>query len=140
MKSITWKLHLASNPDSVFRLISTDKGIMSFWAEKAERIDDKLRFYFPNGQTYESQIVRDEPSKEFCIDYFDTVVTFTLSDSTDGGTDLTLTNANVPDYDFADMHAGWISVLMNLNAVADFNCDLRNHDSERTWDQGYVEN
>ena len=41
---------------------------------------------------------------------------------------------------YAEIHAGWVSVLMNLKAVADFGCDLRNHDPQRTWQQGYLNN
>jgi hypothetical protein len=29
---------------------------------------------------------------------------------------------------------------MALKAAADFGVDLRNHDRQRTWEQGYVEN
>ncbi len=41
---------------------------------------------------------------------------------------------------FSEVKAGWVSLLMNLKAVADFKCDLRNHDLEKTWDQGYADN
>jgi predicted nucleic acid-binding Zn ribbon protein len=33
-----------------------------------------------------------------------------------------------------------VSVLMALKAAVDFSVDLRNHDPDRTWDHGYVEN
>jgi hypothetical protein len=36
--------------------------------------------------------------------------------------------------------AGWVFVLMALKASVNFVVDLRNHDSNRTWDEGYAEN
>jgi hypothetical protein len=36
--------------------------------------------------------------------------------------------------------AGWVSVLMCLKAAVDFGVDLRAHDPEKHWDNGYVEN
>ena len=57
-----------------------------------------------------------------------------------GGTDLTLTDEGVSDQYKTEVIAGWISVLMSLKASVDFGVDLRNHDPNRTWDQGYAEN
>ena len=36
-------------------------------------------------------------------------------------------------------HAGWVSWLLVLKAVADFEVDLRNGDPERAWSQRYVD-
>ena len=30
---------------------------------------------------------------------------------------------------------GWVSVLLELKAAADYNVDVRNHDVTRTWDR-----
>ncbi|WP_299549944.1 SRPBCC domain-containing protein [Seonamhaeicola sp.] len=140
MKSITWKLNLRSKPQVVFDLLNTPEGRMKFWTEKATQDQNNIHFSFPNGQTYDGRILVSRPHKEFHLEYFDSLVKFTLRPSVEGGTDLTLMNENVSESDFSEVHAGWISVLMNLKAVADFNCDLRNHDPEKTWDQGYVNN
>jgi hypothetical protein len=35
--------------------------------------------------------------------------------------------------------AGWVSVLLALKAAADFRVDLRSHDPQRTWSQGYAD-
>ena len=140
MKSITWKLHLKSNPKVVFDLLTTPEGEMKFWAEKVTQVDEEIQFSFPNGQTYDSQIIKSKPNKEFHLDYFNSLVKFHLELSGTGGTDLTLINENVSESDFSEVHAGWISVLMNLKAVADFHCDLRNHNPKKTWDHGYVDN
>ena len=55
-------------------------------------------------------------------------------------TDLTLTDEGIAAEDWAEVHAGWVSVLLALKAVADFGVDLRNHDAERSWDKGYANN
>jgi len=36
--------------------------------------------------------------------------------------------------------AGRVSVLLALKAAVDHGVDLRNHDRERTWVQGYADN
>ncbi|WP_411030154.1 SRPBCC domain-containing protein [Spongiimicrobium sp. 3-5] len=140
MKTITWKLFLKSEPNSVFDLLSTSEGRTKFWSENATEEGRIIHFLFPNGQTYDSQIIKTISNKEFHLDYFNSLVKFKLMPSENGGTDLTLINENVSESDFSEVNAGWISVLMNLKAVADFQCDLRNHDPKKTWDQGYADN
>ena len=140
MKKITWKIHLKSNPAEVFELLTTSKGRTKFWSEKATEESGIIHFVFPNGQTYHSRILKNIGKKEFHLDYFNSLVKFQLEQTENDGTDLTLINENVSESDFSEVHAGWISVLMNLKAVADFQCDLRNHDPKRTWDQSYVDN
>lgn len=137
---ITWKLHLKSNPKVVFELISTSSGRKSFWAEEAQEKNGKIHFLFPDGQTYVSHILKVIPDKKFELDYFCSLVKFHLETSKNGGTNLLLINEGVNETDYAEVHAGWISVLMNLKAVVDFHCDLRNHDPKKTWNQGYVNN
>lgn len=139
-KTITWRLNLKSSPVEVFQLLTTSEGRKRFWVEESKEEKGLIHFFFPNGQTYKGQILKINPSQEFQLDYFDSLVKFLLTPLKNGGTDLVLTNENVPDSDFLDVHAGWVSVLMNLKAVADFNCDLRNHDPKKTWDQAYVDN
>ena len=40
-------------------------------------------------------------------------------------------NENINENEFNEVYAGWVSVLMNLKAVADFQCDLRNHNLKK---------
>ncbi len=140
MKTITWKLHLKSDPKSVFNLLSSSEGRSKFWCENAVEKDNIIQFLFPNGQTYDSKIIKTVPNKEFHLDYFNSLVKFILIRTEHGGTDLTLSNINVSEKDFCEINAGWVSVLMNLKATADFQCDLRNHNPKKTWDQGYANN
>ncbi len=140
MKTITWKLHLKSDPKSVYDLLSTSAGRSKFWSEEATEEDGIIHFVFPNGQKYKSRIIKTIPDQEFHLDYFNSLVKFHLNSSENGGTDLLLINENVSESDFAEVNAGWVSVLMNLKAVADFQCDLRNHNPKKTWDEGYADN
>ena len=140
MKTVSWKLHLKSNPKTVFELLTTDEGRASFWAEKAAEYEGIIRFRFPNGQHYDGCILKRNPYHEFQLDYFNSIVEFQMESAENEGTELLLINQNLPENDFAEVSAGWVSVLMNLKAVADFQCDLRNHNTNKTWDEGYANN
>ncbi len=137
--TIEWRLLLKTDPTTVFQFINSVQGRESFWAESALEADGFINFTFINGQEYQSQIlVRNEPT-EFRIEYFDTIVSMHFRPC-EGGTELHLINTNVPEEEFADMYAGWVSVLMALKASVDYNIDLRNHDNQHSWDQKFVEN
>ena len=49
-------------------------------------------------------------------------------------------HSQLPESEMEETIAGWGSVLMALKAAVDHAVDLRNHDPERTWDQGYFDN
>jgi hypothetical protein len=132
---IRWRLHLAAPPDEVRAVLATDGGRARFWAESAVARDGAIEFCFPNGWTYTGRVLADEPTC-FEVEYFGSPARFELASDGGGGTDLTLTH----DDDHPDVRPGWVSVLLALKAAADFGADLRNHDPERTWDQGYVDN
>lgn len=140
MNTITWKVLLKSDQKTVFDLLTTSEGRAKFWAEQAIEKKGIIHFKFPNGQTFDSKILKIVPNKEFHLNYFNSLVKFKLKPIEIGGTVLTLINENVSQKEFSEVKAGWVSVLMNLKAVADFHCDLRNHDPKKTWDQDYVEN
>ncbi len=140
MKPIKWNLHLSSPPQVVFDFLTTPGGIEKFWAEKATIRQGVIHFAFPNGQACEGKILKQVPHREFQLLYFDSLVEFRLHPTEDGGTDLFLENSQVPKEEHQEVHAGWVSVLLNLKAAVDFRCDLRNHDAKRTWDQGFVGN
>ena len=139
MRTISWKIHLNSPPETVFDFISTPKGRSKFWAEEANQEGGVIHFRFPSGITYDGQVLKSEPNREFVIDYFDCEVIFKLESAEGGGTDLSLTS-EVPDEMYEEVNAGWVSVLMSLKAAADYGIDLRNHDPTRTWDQGFADN
>ncbi len=139
--TIRWRLHLASPPEKVFEFLATDAGRARFWAESAQERGDAIEFRFPNGLTWAGRVLERAPNRVFAVEYFGgSRATFRLEGDGRGGTDLELTET-VPRADDRDEElAGWVSVLLALKAAADHGVDLRNHDPERTWDQGYAEN
>ena len=140
MKSVVWKINLKSSPRIVFDLLSTANGREKFWAEKALEKDGVIHFIFPNGEHYNARIIKIVKNKEFHLDYFNSFVKFDIKPSGNNGADLTLTNEGIADTDFIEVHSGWVSVLLNLKAAADFQIDLRNHDPCKTWNERYADN
>ena len=140
MKSLTWKLHFRSSPVPVYYFLSTDWGRQQFWAESAQQQEQTILFKFSNGEEYAAQLLECQPAALYSLDYFGSQVTFELQPDKTGGTDLTLSNTNISEEDFLQMHSGWVSVLLALKAACDFGVDLRNHHQQRTWDQLYVDN
>ena len=41
--------------------------------------------------------------------------------------------------EWVETHAGWLNVLFPLKAYLAFGVDLRSHDRERLWDDGYAD-
>ncbi len=138
-KQIVWRLHLRTSPQAVFELLATGPGRARFWAESAEEVDGCVRFQFINGMRTISRILSRQPPHRIEFDYFDSRVVFDLLPDGAGGTDLTLTNTGFHPDDYHDILPGWLNVLLPLKAAADFGVDLRNHDTTRTWDHGFVD-
>lgn len=139
--SIRWRLHLKSPVGEVYEAISTDEGRASFWAESAIEHDGVIHFVFPNGATWDGHILQAIPPRRFAVRYYGgSVATFELAEDGRGGTDLSLTDEGVPSEYRSEVIAGWVSVLMALKAAVDFGVDLRTHDADRNWENGYVDN
>ncbi len=131
---------MISSPEVVYKFLSTDKGREAFWAESSGEKDGIVSFEFINGQTLESRILQQSPPHRFSLTYFgDSRVIFELTENETGGTDLQLTEEDVPQAEWHENDAGWVSVLLMLKARADFGIDLRNHDKNSTWEEGYVD-
>ncbi|WP_350286452.1 SRPBCC domain-containing protein [uncultured Croceitalea sp.] len=139
-KKIKWHIHFKTSPQKVYHYLATQEGRERFWAKAAPQVDGYIHFVFANDQVYKSEVLTSIPCSSFKIEYFDSVVTFILKEDGHGGTDLTVFNTDVPEKEYAESYPGWVSWLMTLKAAVDFQVDLRNHDSTRTWDQGYVDN
>jgi hypothetical protein len=140
MKTVELKIYLKSSTKKVFEFLNSTNGREKFWAERAPGKDGIIHFTFPNGESYSSKILRIIQNREFHIDYFNSYVKFFLVPAENNGTDLTLINEGIEDHEYLNIHSGWVSVLLNLKAAADCNCDLRNHNKNKTWDQKYVDN
>jgi len=139
--TITWKIHLQKPPEQVYDLIASNDGRAAFWAESAMELEEHIQFVFPDGQIWLGMILDAQPGKLFSVEYYGgSKATFRLSSDGKSGTLLELTDEGVPAADRTEVIAGWVSVLMALKAAAEFGVDLRNHDSEYTWDKGFADN
>lgn len=139
MQNLFWKIHLRSNIEKVFEILTTDAGREKFWAEKSIKDDHKFTLTFTNGDEEDVMVIFEKDYK-FEFVYFRTIVSITLTEDGKNGTDLVLNCKNIKPDNYDDMASGWVSVLLALKAAADYNIDIRNHDSTRTWDEGYVDN
>ena len=138
---VTWKVHLEASPDVVYKMLATDTGRAQFWAEEAQEQSGTILFLFPNGVRWQGEILEQVPGKWFAVHYYGgSRATFMLASDGAGGTDLTLVDEGINPAYQAETMAGWVSVLLALKAAVNFGVDLRNHDPDRTWDQGYVGN
>ena len=138
---IEWRLHLRSSPERVFAMLATDEGRRQFWAESADECDGIIRFRFPDGSELQTRILERTPPALFVVEYFGgTTVTFEVAPDESGGTELLLRETGTPANDRNENIAGWASVLLCLKGAVDYGIDLRNHDQQRTWAEGYVDN
>jgi uncharacterized protein YndB with AHSA1/START domain len=138
--TIRWRLHLRSAPEEVYALLATDAGRARFWARRTTTVGGVVRFAFGNGQTLDATVLEASPPARFALTYFGgSRVTFVLRPDGDGGTDLELGEVGVAESERLDDLAGWVSVLLALKAVADFDVDLRNNDPAKRWEDGYVD-
>lgn len=138
---IQWHLHLNRPPHEVYEMLSTDDGRAQFWAEEAIETRGVIGFLFPNGARWRGEILEEMSPHRFSVRYYrGSTATFTLKEDGSGGTDLALTDQGVDPEHRSEVIAGWVSVLMTLKAAVEYSVDLRNHDPDRSWDEGYVEN
>ncbi len=136
---IRWRMHIKVAPEQVYAALDSEHGRTAFWAEAAPETDEHIEFTFINGYRYKSKILRRQPPTVFEIDYFGGVARFEISADGKGGTDLLLSHDNMGDDVWNEVHAGWLNVLFPLKAWLLHGVDLRNHDPERSWDQGYAD-
>lgn len=138
---VEWKVHLASSPDAVFELLTTDAGRERFWAERSTSTERAFTLTFSSGEEQACEIVAASRPHRFAFRYFDdTQVEIELSEDSRGGTDLALAEIGFKNAAHRTENlAGWIQVLLCLKAAADHGVDLRNHDPQRTWAAGYCE-
>lgn len=135
-----WRLHLRADPETVYQALATDRGREQYWAETSREQDDRIAFCFPDGQVHTATVTTRRPPHRFELEYFGSPSRFDLRADGAGGTDLELTVGQVPADDHLEVAGGWVSVLMALKAAVDHGVDLRNHDPNRHWGTGYVDN
>jgi uncharacterized protein YndB with AHSA1/START domain len=139
--AIEWRLHLHSPPEAIFDFWATNKGREQFWAERSRESPAGFTLEFVNGQTIDVELVESRRPEHFAFRYFSgSTVTVSFVPDGAGGCDLHLVENELPETEYSENRAGWVSVLLALKAAADFGVDLRGHDPERSWDQGYADN
>ena len=132
---VCWRIRLRSAPDLVFELLATDAGRVRFWVRESSSRGPETRLVFTDGTSLRCEVLEFDAPRRFALTYFEgSRVDFELEPNGEG-TDLTVREAGAP----ADNVPGWVSVLMNLKAVADFGVDLRHGDPRSGWGEGYVD-
>jgi uncharacterized protein YndB with AHSA1/START domain len=136
---IRWRMHLSVPPERVFNALNSDDGRASFWATSAVETDGSIEFQFSNGCTCRCLLTARVYPSLFVIEYIEGTARFELSSDGHGGTDLFLVQTGVGMSDWNEVHAGWLNVLFPLKAMLVHGIDLRNHDPNRSWDNGYAD-
>ena len=97
---------------------------------------------FPDGSSTTMDVLDEDPPRGLVVRYFEVQTTFDIESAAADGrsTVLEVTASDVPKDDVVELAAGWVSVLLNLKAAVNFDCDLRNHNREMTWRAGFVDN
>ena len=138
-RAVRLAIHVDVSPDEVFEVLDSSDGRARFWAESAIESDGVIEFHFINGWTYRARILRRERPEVWSVDYFGGPASFAITSDGRGGADVVLTHEGIAPGEFADVFAGWVSVLLPLKVWLIARVDLRSHDPQRTWDQGYVD-
>ncbi|HEX7122102.1 MAG TPA: SRPBCC domain-containing protein [Gemmatimonadaceae bacterium] len=136
---IRWRMHIPAPPERVYAALDSAEGRAAFWAEQAPEIDGHIEFHFANDYVSRGRILERRPRSVFAVEYFGGPVRFELTPDGKGGTDLLLTHDGVRDDEWQEVHAGWLNVLFPLKAWVAYGVDLRNHDPQRSWTQGYAD-
>ena len=141
MEPLTVRLaiHVDVPPDEVFGVLDSEDGRARFWAESAIETDGVIDFHFINGWRHRARILVRERPTVWSVQYFGGPARFQITADGRGGADVVLTHDGVAPCEFADVFAGWVSVLLPLKVWLLAHVDVRNHDPLRTWDQGYVD-
>lgn len=136
---IRWRMHIPAAPEKVWAALDTDAGRAAFWAESAPERDGAVHFSFINSYQCASRVLERRAPALWVIDYIGGPARFELRPDGRGGTDLSLTHEGIRADEWNEVHAGWLNVLFPLKAWVAHGIDLRNHDGQRSWDQGYAD-
>ena len=137
---ITWRVHFQSPSDVVYEYLASPEKRRLYWAESAEEHDGVIHYRFLNGVEDRGRILEKDPGRFFKVEYFGSDVSFELSSCESNGCDMTVTCEHVDASERWEIVAGWVSWLLTMKAAVDFGIDLRNHDTERTWNDGFADN
>jgi uncharacterized protein YndB with AHSA1/START domain len=134
-----WRLSLASPPERVFDLLDTDEGRERFWALRSRAAEDGFDLAFPGGLEGRVEVVERRLPSLLSIRYFGCEADLELTPREDGGCLFQVTCRCDDPARWLEFYPGWVSWLLTLKARADFDVDLRNLSSDRSWEQRYVD-
>jgi hypothetical protein len=106
-------------PEKVFAALAAHAGRARYWAESAPEANGTITFHILNYELFAGRVPGKRKPSLFKLEYFGTIVEFSLRSDEKGGTDLS---------------------LMAMKAAVDHGVDLRNHDASRAWGNGYADN
>lgn len=134
------RVQLASPPSRVYGFLATDDGRGRFLAESSDERDGLVHLRFASGDGLIAAVLERDPPRRLVLQWFGgSRACFELRADGRGGTDLDLTESDVPDARWPQARSEWPLVLLALKAACDFGVDLRNHDPARGRDAGYVD-
>jgi uncharacterized protein YndB with AHSA1/START domain len=116
---IRWEMHFLSPNEKVFSALATDQGRSCYWAESAPEVDGCITFNILGYEPFCGRILKKQAPSLFALEYFGTIVEFSLRDDGKGGTDLSLVASHVDESLRMEMASGWVSVLMAMKAAVD---------------------
>lgn len=139
--AIRWRVSLHTDSIGAYDYLSTARGRERFWAESAPEREGHVHFRFPNGCELKAEVLDCDPGRLYSLRYLGgNEVRFHLEEIPGRGCIVTVEEQCQSTGQYADDAPGWVSVLLALKAAVDFGVDLRNHNPERTWDGGFVDN
>ena len=140
LHQISWKVCIARPRGAIFELLATDRGRERFWVHRSEQLGSQLTLRFLDGTTLKTEILESSAPTRFALEYFNhSHASFTLERVDDASTVVHLLETGLDEPTARENRPGWVSVLLNLKAVAQLGVDLRNHDPRRSWTAGYVD-
>ena len=129
MAEITCSLTIAAPQEKVFRALTSEDGIASWWTDDTMVARNEVRLGFENGSvTFRMKIAKMNPPELLeweCIgdqqEWTGTKLSWVLRPTREGGTNLSLAHVNWRDESeyFGDCQETWPEVLARLKAFAE---------------------
>ena len=138
--SFTWRVLINATAADVYRAVSTDEGRAGFWVATSRSTASGITLEFFDGTSWTGRMLRATPDRAVELTYLGggTVVLEILPVS-QSQCIVAVTDRPTNPVDWLANYAGWVAVLLNLKATAEFGVDLRNRDGARSFEQGFVD-
>jgi hypothetical protein len=118
---ITWKIHLRSAPEAVYRMLATKEGRSRFWADAAEEEQGVIHFRFSNGQQLEAPRAGEDAPGTLSAELLRRQRRdLRAAGGREGRYGPHAERTRCPTQEYEQNRAGWVSVLLMLKAAVDF--------------------